>query len=178
METAAHKASSELSGTDLDIDEDLEYQRRAWRFQRIGWIAIGLVLIGALLGLFGRGPLSRSVATDPENRFALEYDRIARYESPFRLVIQLQPVPESSRSRTARLWIDGQYAESLRIEQITPEADRTEITADGFVYMFHMSNGQSSTITMTGTMEHVGWVQGRLGTGPRDAVVFRQFVFP
>jgi hypothetical protein len=176
METAAHKASSGQSGTDLDIDEDLEYQRRAWRFQRIGWIAIGLALIGALLGLFGKGPLSRSVATDPENRFAVEYDRIARYESPFRLVIQLQPIPESSQ--TARLWIDRQYAQSLRIEQITPEADRTELTADGFVYMFHMSGGQSSTITMTGTMQHVGWVQGRLGTGPRDAVVFQQFAFP
>ena len=174
MGSTAHKALSEHP--DLEISEDLEYQRRAWRFQRIGWIVIGLVLVGALLGVFGKGPLSRSVAADPRNRIAVEYDRIARYESPFRLVIHFQPIPESSQ--TARLWIDRQYARSLKLEQITPEADRAELTGDGFVYVFHVSAGQPSTVTLTGTMQDLGWVDGRLGIDPTDAVVFRQFVLP
>jgi hypothetical protein len=171
-----HTALSGQRRTELEIDEDLEYQRRAWRFQRVGWIVIGLVLAGALWGLFGRGPLSRAVMTDPRNHIAVEYDRIARYESSFRLVIQLQPIPESSK--TARLWIDRHYAQSLTIEQITPGADRAELTPDGFVYVFQVSGRQPSPITITGTMHDVGWVYGRLGTDPSDAVAFRHFVLP
>jgi hypothetical protein len=186
VKLTAHKASSGQghTHTDLEINEDLEYQRRAWRFQRIGWIVIALVLVGGLLGLFGRGPLSRSVATDRGNRLAVEYDRIARYDSPFRLVIQFHPSPQSSQtaspesSQTVRLWIDRQYAKSLKIEEITPEADRAELTGDGVVYIFRVTPSQPSTVTLTGTMQGLGWVEGRLGADPSDAVIFRQFVLP
>ena len=176
MGPPARKTPSPLDDAELDIDEDMEYQRRAWRLQRIGWIAIGVLLFAALLGLFGQGPLSRSVAADPRNRITVEYDRIARYEAPFRLVIHHDALSDSPR--TARLWIASDYARSLRIEEITPEADRTEVGADGLVYVFHVAGHQPATITVTGTMQDVGWVHGRVGTGPSDAVAFRHFVFP
>ena len=160
----------------LEIREDLEYQRRAWRLQRIGWIAIGGVLFGALLGLFGNGPLSRSVAADPQHRIVVEYDRIARYETSFRLIIHLDALPESPQ--TARLWIDPDYARSIRIEQMIPVADPAAPGADGATYAFHVSGRQPAIITITGTMQDVGWVLGRVGTGPSDAIAFRQFVFP
>jgi hypothetical protein len=175
MDSPARKTSSGQEDTALEIDDDLEHQRHAWRFQRVGWIAIGVLLLAAVLGLFGKGPLSRSVIADSRHRIIIEYDRIARYETAFRLVIQLEALPESPR--TARLWIDPRYARSLRIEQIAPDADRTETGADGLTYVFHVS-AAPAIITVTGTMQDVGWVHGRVGTGPGDAVDFRQFVFP
>ena len=176
MGSTARKTPSEQADADLEIDENLEYQRRAWRLQRIGWIAIGALLFGALLGLFGNGPLSRSVVADPRSRITVEYDRIARYETSFRLVIHLDALPESPG--TARLWIDPGYARSLRIEQITPEADRAEASADGLVYVFRVSGRQPAVITVTGTMQDVGLVHGRMGTGPNETVAFRHFVCP
>ena len=176
MGETARTMPSDRDNADLEIDEDLEYQRRAWRLQRFGWIAIGVLLCGALLGLFGNGPLSRGVVADPRNRITVEYDRIARFETSFRLVIHLDALPKSPG--TAKLWIDRDYARSLRIEQVTPEADRAVAAADGLTYVFQVSGREPAVITVTGTMQDVGWVRGRMGPGPSEAVAFRQFVFP
>lgn len=40
------------------VEEDLRLQRRVWRFERIGWVTL-LIIVGlTLAGLFSKGPLS------------------------------------------------------------------------------------------------------------------------
>ena len=51
--------------TSLQIEEDLPLQERTWRFQRVGWAIMGLLLLSALAGLFANGPLSWGKAQDP-----------------------------------------------------------------------------------------------------------------
>src|SRR3712207_4138009 len=43
---------------DLEVAEDLTFQRREWAAQRVGWVLLALVIAAALAGLLGRGPLS------------------------------------------------------------------------------------------------------------------------
>ena len=40
---------------DLEIVEDLSFQRREWRVQRGGWVVMAVLILLALLGLTGRG---------------------------------------------------------------------------------------------------------------------------
>jgi hypothetical protein len=61
----------------LQIDEDLAFQRREWKIQRVGWGAMALVIIAALLGVFGTGPLSN--ATLEREGLRLEYERFCRF---------------------------------------------------------------------------------------------------
>ena len=42
---------------DLDIAQDIRSLNRAWKVQRAGWIVIALLLLAALAGLFGSGPV-------------------------------------------------------------------------------------------------------------------------
>ena len=41
---------------DLEIDEDLPFQRREWFAERVAWAVMALLIAAALLGLFGTGP--------------------------------------------------------------------------------------------------------------------------
>lgn len=43
---------------DLEIEEDLDHQRRCWKLERASWAVMALVLLAAMAGLFGSGPLS------------------------------------------------------------------------------------------------------------------------
>lgn len=52
----------ELDSRRYPIAEDMALQCRIWRFERIGWWGLGLVVLLALLGLFSRGPLSRAAS--------------------------------------------------------------------------------------------------------------------
>jgi len=48
----------------LDHGLDIAYQQREWRVQRIGWVAMALIVVAALLGASGSaGPLATARAT-------------------------------------------------------------------------------------------------------------------
>jgi hypothetical protein len=38
---------------DVEINQDLDFQRRCWTVQRIGWIVMAVLVLSALLGVFG-----------------------------------------------------------------------------------------------------------------------------
>jgi hypothetical protein len=44
---------------DLEIQEDLPFQRREWLVERVAWGVMALLIVAALLGLFGTGPDDR-----------------------------------------------------------------------------------------------------------------------
>ena len=62
---------------DLEIAQDMTFQRRSWAVQRVGWGVVAVTIGAALLGLLGSGPLSRSTAVAP-GAFAVEYERFVR----------------------------------------------------------------------------------------------------
>ena len=65
---------------DLEVDEDLPFQRRAWVAQRIGWVLMALFVLAAAVGLLGAGPLSHA-RIDVPGLMTLEYERFARFET-------------------------------------------------------------------------------------------------
>lgn len=67
---------------DLDIAQDLEHQRREWVIERIGWAIMALILLAALAGLLGSGPLSNARIDHPGSHLSAEYNRFERYQSP------------------------------------------------------------------------------------------------
>jgi hypothetical protein len=76
---------------DLQIDEDPDAQRRHWIAERVGWTVITLVILAALLGLFGSGWLSEASVGTPEGALRLEYSRFGRFLAPTTLRLHLGP---------------------------------------------------------------------------------------
>lgn len=61
----------------IDLAEDPVFQEKDWRFQRIGWVIMILIIIAALLGLFGDGPFSHgNIAADDGT--SVVYEKITR----------------------------------------------------------------------------------------------------
>jgi MFS family permease len=66
----------------IAVGEDLEFQRKWWRFERIVWSIFVVILICDLLGLFGRGWLAKATRTTPDGALKLNYERIERADTP------------------------------------------------------------------------------------------------
>jgi hypothetical protein len=49
---------------DLEVDQNLEFEKVFWRAQRIGWGVVALVVLAALLGVFGNGSLGWTATRD------------------------------------------------------------------------------------------------------------------
>ncbi len=136
-----------------------------------------LVLLAALLGLFGNGPLSRTYAVDPRSPVGLEYDRFARQNSPARLRILLWP--GSTRGEPMRLKFDHRFLQGVRIQRITPDPDSAEIGPEGVYYHFRTTgDALPMAVEFHYHPESMGTLAGRVGLGDGPPVRFEQFVYP
>src|SRR5207244_1281265 len=62
----------------LPVPEDMEFQQRAWRAERIAWGVMGIFVLLALLGLFSSGFFSAASTATPDGAVTVDYDRFAR----------------------------------------------------------------------------------------------------
>jgi hypothetical protein len=151
----------------LQIDADMNYQRRAWAFQRFGWLLIAALVLAALFGLFGGGPLSSASAEGV--RVRLDYDRFARLGQSTKLRLSFMNAPST------RLELSRAYLDSFRIEQITPAPRATDGNQDWLGYSF--AGEGSMTVAFDLIPETFGTIRGAI-RGSGETLLFRQLVYP
>jgi len=159
---------------DLEITQDLPFQEREWRSQRIGWAVMALVVLAALLGLFGDGPLGQASAGDPAKGLGVSYARFSRFQSTTELAVRFPP--ESGPE--VRVLLSRSFADRVTMKAIVPPPAAHEGGDDAVVYIFRPGQGQSmSSITFSyepnssGTLD--GWVRK-----DSSVVPFSGWVFP
>jgi hypothetical protein len=162
---------------DLEIEQDPGFLRRSRQVQRAGWIGMGAVLVLALAGLLGSGPLSRRDVTIP-GFLRVEYQRFARYGAPQILTVRLEPA--ATGAAHVRLWLDRRYLDESKVETITPPPARVEDAGDRLVYVFVLARpGTPATVVFELQARQIGSMSGRVGLdGVQAFAPFRQFVYP
>jgi hypothetical protein len=161
---------------DLEIDEDLDFERRSQRVERIGLVVMGLVVLAALLGLLGSGPLSHATAVG--TGVALDYDRFTRFQTDQTLTVHVAP---PATGREVRLWLDREFLDAVRLDAVLPPALRVEAAPDRAIFVFAVAEpARPLRVTLRLQPERIGPLRGRAGLeGPAAATVrFRQFVLP
>jgi len=162
---------------DLELPQDLDFQRRSWIAQRIGWAIMALVLLAGLAGLLGNGPLSIATAGGPGSPLEVEYGRFARHSGPTQMEIRLQPT--AMQGDTARVWLDREYLRGIQVERVIPEPESVEVTADRAVYVFKVNQSdQPASITFYITPDLIGTHTVRVGIDNGETLTFRQIVYP
>lgn len=162
---------------DLEIDQDLEHEERAWKFRRIGWILMALIVFAGLAGLLGSGPLSHASAGGPESPLRVEYPRFARFTAPAYLEIHLSP--SAAAGREARVWIDRDYLQDMQIEDVVPEPERVESAGDRLVFVMPLAEpGRSTAIELHLQAQRIGSLEGRVGVEGGSSLQFQQLIYP
>jgi hypothetical protein len=160
---------------DIEVAQDLNYQRMSWRIQRIAWIVLALVVLAALAGLAGTGPLSRAERTAPDGSLRLEYERFTRMYAPSRLRVHFDA--RAVRAGEVRIWIARRYLEQAKLEQVVPQPARVEVEDERLTYVFAAGDGAAGAVTFYMQLQSFGRISGRVGSGPA-ALEYRQLVYP
>jgi hypothetical protein len=162
---------------DLEIDQDLDFQRRSWSVQRAGWLAIAAAILAGLLGLFGTGPLSRTFAVDPQSPLWLEYERFGRQMSAATLRLHLGP--GASGGGRARVWLDEAYLDAVQIQRITPRPEREE-TGPGRTYFVFATTASDRPTVVTFHLQpaRFGALTGQVGLDDGPPLRFHQWIYP
>lgn len=129
---------------DLQIGEDYDFQRKEWRFERIGWAVMALVLLAALLGLLGPGPLSNASAGDKGGPLWVDYDRFVQRSAGTRF--EIHAAPGTAPDGTLRLWIDRETVGRNEIHSIEPQPEQVTAAGDRLIYDFNVADPGSETV--------------------------------
>ena len=160
----------------LELGQDLRFQQRSWQVQRAGWACFALVILAALAGLFGHGPLSRAAAASPDGSLAVEYHRFVRMQSPTELRVRFDAAAVTDGE--VRIWLDRGYVERIRLQPVVPQPQQVEIGADRLTYVFSAAKLEArGAVTFHLQFQSFGRAHARIGHRTAQ-VAFGQLVYP
>ena len=170
------RAPGARENKELQVSEDLRFQRRDWLAQRVGWGLMTLLLLAGLLGLAGgSGPFTRTMTGDGRG-FTVEYDRFVRHAS--RTSLTFRAPPQVLEGRAARITIDRQYLAANDLQNLVPEPNDTRGRGSDVEFHYDVAPGEGLQVRWSVEPDELGTHTAtvRLNDGP--AIELEQFTYP
>ncbi len=154
---------------DLDIDEDLNFQQKEWRAQRIGIALLFIFVVGAALGLTGMGgPLSAGEAGRRDEPVFVEFERFVRRNAMSTIRLHLHGTPGP-----VRFWVSAPYFNHVRIESMAPQPQIVAVELHRHVYTIQ-SGSPDVTVTLEVEHQRSGKIDAAVGLVDGPFVQFSQ----
>lgn len=149
---------------DLELIEDLQFEAREWKLQRVAWLLMAVVIALGILGLFGAGPISSRTVTSHDGGLTLKYNRFERYQAPSSLRMEVISLDTSE----ARIWINRDFMRTVKVQAVVPPPKRVQPQNNGMVYTFDTPGKDSLLVIFHLETEQIGSspVRLRLNDGP------------
>lgn len=162
---------------DLEVAQDLDFERRSRWVQKIGWSLFSLIIVAALIGIFGRGGPLNVTTVGQNSPLQVEYERFTRHNGPTEMLIKVGP--DAVQGEEARIWIDRKYLNAIKIEKVEPEPESVEAGQYRLTYVFKLMNpGIPTTFLFHITPQKMGLHSIRVGIDDQQRLDFNQFTYP
>jgi hypothetical protein len=123
---------------DVEVGEDLGFQQHWWRFERLAWLLLCVVLVADALGVFGRGWLANARWRSPDGGIEVKYERVERAGTPSMVTVRFSP--QAVAGRQVRLYAGEELIQELGAQRIIPQPASSEIGGGGVTYRFPASS--------------------------------------
>ena len=154
----------------LEIDEDLQFQRKEWFYQRLGVASLCALVIAAALGVTGMGgPVSHAEAGERSGPLFVEYERFVRRGAKARMRLHFRSDPPGF----IQFWVSAPYLEDVIVDSVAPTPETVTVEGSRHVYTVRAA---SPEVTVTVEIGHhtFGRLAGEVGIVGGPSVTFRQ----
>jgi hypothetical protein len=170
--TTPVKDSVAKVNNEIEIGENLDFQRKWWRFENVVWVFFTIIIVLDLAGLFGRGPIAKAERRSADGTIDVKYERIERTDSPSILSIQFGP--SAIQDGKIHLYVSQSLVKELGTQRVVPAPIETLIGDGGLTYTFPASTLPASVDL---ALEPAGpglydFTIGVVGSAPVNAKVF------
>ena len=127
---------------EIAVGEDLEFQRKWWRFEKIVWPMLLAIVVVDLLGGFGRGWLSKATRTSPDHAMQLDYERVVRAGTPSIMTFKFEQ--NAIHDGRIVLFVSDSVVKPLGAQRVSPQPAVSSIGHEGITYVFPASQAPAS----------------------------------
>lgn len=138
---------------ELAVGEDLEFQRRWWRFEHVIWACFTLILVLDLAGVLGRGPLAKAHVKTADGAMDMSYERFERFQTPS--IISIHLGPNAVHDGKIQLWVSQSLIKSLGNQRIIPQPATSTLSDLGMLYSWP-SGSRPDSVDFALEPAHVG----------------------
>ena len=156
----------------LQVHEDRAHERLEWRVQRIAWSVLALLLVAALSGGLGHGPLSDALARSDDGVVSVHHHRFERYQAPTQYDIRI-----AGAAARVTVLLPGDVLRHMELERFEPEPRATRAVGEGMLLVFDAAPGRDTGVRVFFRPERFGPLRADLRVQGR-VVRLRQFVYP
>lgn len=161
----------------LEISEDLSFQEREWKVQRLAWLVMLVVIILALLGLFSTGPLSSTHQQSEDGSLQIDYQRFVRHDG--RTTFSASVDGEHATNGEIEVWITTDYLERVNLQSINPQPDEVRDDGDRRIMVFLTDDPSADLSVALSIRPQEMWrLSGEVGVVDGPSVSFSQFSYP
>lgn len=118
----------------IAVGEDLEFQRRWWRFERAIWTVFALIVVADLAGALGRGPLANAERRSSDGTLRVKYERIERANTSS--IITVTPEARAIQNGKFRLFVSDSVLKELGGQRVIPQPEVSAVGDGGVTYTF------------------------------------------
>lgn len=162
---------------DLQLEEDVGFERRSWKAQRAFWVVAVALLTAVGLGLFGNGPVSWTTASSNDGVLEASYERFGRRGGSQEFTVEVEA--SAARGGTWEVEIDRGLLAAWEVTAISPEPESTSVLADAIRFTFSQAAPQADLEVIFAVSPRQVWLQGGgIRAGDDAQVSISQFFYP
>jgi hypothetical protein len=129
---------------ELEVGYDADFEARWRHIELVSHGCMLIVVAAALLGLFGRGPLSHRTQLSADARLMVDFEPLARYGTSTQITLHLSPDAQGAgKSGTARVLLNSALIEPMGLQQVFPEPASSAAVAGGTAFVFNVPEEKS-----------------------------------
>lgn len=160
----------------LELASDRPFERRFWLTQRIVWAVLDGLLLAAVAGLLGQGPLGK--ASSPSAApMVVTYEWITRAKAPAMIEVLLKA--EALKPGKTMIRLDQALLDAFSIEAIRPEPLIWQAVGNG-IRLFMATDPAPAPATIKLRMKALrpGLVNGAVAVEGQPPVPLRILILP
>ena len=152
------------------------FQQWEWRWQRVGWIPLGGLVVAGLAGLLGDGPLSSTSSSSIDGAVQAFFDRFLHRSDPTMVALR---IAEPTKGELIYVHVNSEFLHRVRILRITREPASEIADPTGITFQF-AAPPRASSVEIAVHLEPKKWgtLQGDFTLTDGSRVHVAQFVYP
>jgi hypothetical protein len=119
---------------EVAVGEDLDFQRKWWRFENFIWMLFTVIIVLDLAGLFGRGPIAKAERRSADGTIDVKYERIERTDSPSMLEIHF--AQSAINNGKINVYVSESLVKELGAQRVIPAPRESAVGYGGLTYTF------------------------------------------
>lgn len=116
------------------VGENLEFQRKWWKFEQVVWTFFLLILICDLLGVFGRGWLAHATRTTQDQSMKVDFERMERADTPSVMTLHFRQ--NAIHDGRIEVFVSNAITGPLGAQRIAPQPLVSAVGEGGVTYTF------------------------------------------